>query len=492
MWTAADCNNAGCNATQSTPVTVTINNAAPAVTAPVESATTGPNPQLDADSADGGGVEFFVDGDLVGFDSTAPYSVVVSTALIDGVHSAVATGCDTTGTVCDGPSSAAVDFTVASLHPQITLVSPNPFSPNRDGRDDITSFRISIPDPENVSYVIRDHNGALVKSPHPPGDLGAGNHTFAWGGTSNAGTVAPSGIYTIVVSTSAVQNAFTVHGTATAPVTLDNFPPTLSHITGNGFTFYPIVDHYLDDFSPKVTVSEPGTLQLFVFTSTGRIIRVISGPHAAAGTFLLTWNGRNRGGAMMPAGTYGYEFVGLDKAGNRRVSARDFVHVSRRHLVNRTTTFTVNGDARDHVYETALGCGLYSTFSSFSHGLRMRNPCFSNPNIIFVFATYHHTVPAAHAYTSVHVKSYGDTDVAPSHTVAGVLNVNTAKYVSLPRLVALGNTKPQWSDYGQINGAGLVRSRQLQFAIFVPNTDNPNTDYDVGLVRVIVGYDVLI
>ena len=160
---------------------------------------------------------------------------------------------------------------------------------------------------------------------------------------------------------------------------------------------------------------------------------------------------------MVAARGYSYEFTAVDRAFNRRNSARLSVNVSLKHLVAHSVTITLTGDQRYGAFETENGCGFYTTQSAFSHGLRLRNACFSDPNVQFAFAAYKHTLPAAHSYTFVHLKSYGKTTVAPTDIAGGLLNTVTDEWDPLPHLAALSNTAAQWSDYSQVNATNFVK-----------------------------------
>ena len=490
IWTGADCNDFGCNLTQSPGVTVTVNNPDPVVTTPVDGATTGTSPTLEA-TAPGGGLAFVVDGGLVGFDGTSPYSFAVAGPLTEGAHSMSVVECDASGSACNGPT-AGTNFTVAALHPSITSVSPNPFSPNRDGRMDTTSFRISLPDTENVSYEIRTQGGALVKSFHPPGVLAAGNHTYAWGGSSNASTVVSSGVYKIVVSTSAVQSGVALSGTASANVTVDTIPPTMSGVTGNGATFYPVVDNYLDAFAPRVTVSEPGTMWFYVYNSSGRLVREISRTHANAGTVTFTWNGRNTGGALVAAGAYHYKFLAQDPAGNRRASVAYLVHLSHQRLVNKSVRLSRNGDA-GALGTTDTSCTEYSyPLSYFAHGVWLANFCnegTDGPQV--VFADYSFTLPAAVKYENIQVRSYGNTISAPETLLSIIYNASTANWDGVGAVGVTHNGVNAWSAYGTVPAPHYVSAgRAVKISIGIPDITSPE-DYDIGYAQIIVAYAVL-
>jgi flagellar hook assembly protein FlgD len=489
-WTAADCNDIGCNTTQSAGVTVTVDNEAPVVTAPTDGATTSTSPRLQA-TAPGGGLAFAVDGGLVGFDGTAPYSYSVAGPLTEGAHSMTVQECDTSGSACDGPV-AGTNFTVKALHPAVTSVAPNPFSPNGDGRNDKVSFVISLPDTENVSYAIHSQADAVVKNFPSPGTLSAGNHTYAWGGVSNAGSVVGSGYYKIVVATSAVQDGVTLHGTASANVTVDNVAPTMSNISGNGATFYPVVDGYLDTIALSATVNEPGAMWVYISNSSGRIVREFSRTHANPGTVTFTWDGRNTGGALVAAGDYHYKFLAQDPAGNRRTSSSFLVHLSHKRLVSKSATISRNGDAGEFLTSDQSCTGYSYALSHFAHGVWLVNQCDENVDgFQIIVAGYSFTVPGAVKYQNIRVRSYGNTDSAPEPIAALIYNVSTAAWDVVGEVSLTHSGTNTWSAYGTVPAPNHVGpSRGVKIRIAVPDSSPPE-DYDLGYAQIIVAYSVL-
>ncbi|MDX6274926.1 MAG: serine protease [Frankiales bacterium] len=102
---------------------VTLSNSAPTVSTPVTGQTIDGNITLAANAV-GGGVRFLVDGTQRGFDADAPYTAVLNTyALSQGEHVVVAASCRADGSVCNGPQSSAVSFTV-DHRPVVTSPSP--------------------------------------------------------------------------------------------------------------------------------------------------------------------------------------------------------------------------------------------------------------------------------------------------------------------------------------------------------------------------------
>jgi flagellar hook assembly protein FlgD len=490
-WTAADCNDFGCNTELSTPVTVALDDASPAVTSPIDGATASTSIGLTA-TASGGGLAFFVDGLRVGFDATAPYAFAVAGPLTPGAHTAYVQECDTADTSCAGPTSPIVSFTVKTLHPRITAVSPNPFSPHADGRSDTTTFRLNLPDIEQVSFFVKNAGGQVVNGPHTPGALGTGNHTFVWNGKNNLRNIVNDGVYTIVVTTSAPSGSVTLHGTATATVRVDDTPPGLSGVRGNGSTFYPVRDGYLDTFSPKVTVNEAARIWLDIYNSVGTKVREISQSHAGTGTFAITWNGLNAAGRLVLGGTYRFVFVAQDPAGNRRTSPNYRVRVRHERLVNKAVTLTRYG-ASGSIRSTDWSCTGYSYgLSSFAHGVWLANVCnekLDGPQALYAFETF--TVPGAARYNSIRVESYGSTVSAPEAIGALIYNSSTHSWNNVKAIVLAKNRTSAWSNYGTVSAAGHVSGgRAVQVSIYVPDS-NPPQDYDLGSVEITVAYSVL-
>ena len=128
-----------------------------------------------------------------------------------------------TGAVC--MADVAGTATTDTLHPQITSVAPNPFSPNHDGHEDQTAFRVHLPSVEHVTFIIQNTNKQTIQGPHSPhGVIGKGDHVYRWDGKNNRGKVAGNGKYMIHVTTSATSGKSTLHGSTTAFVTVHNSP----------------------------------------------------------------------------------------------------------------------------------------------------------------------------------------------------------------------------------------------------------------------------
>ncbi|OQX86575.1 hypothetical protein B6D60_06025, partial [candidate division KSB1 bacterium 4484_87] len=89
---------------------------------------------------------------------------------------------------------------VSKLPEQATLsISPNPFSPDNDGRDDVTIIQYNLPfNLSRVKISIFDSRGRLIRTltdNQPSGTTGS----LIWDGRDNFGHVCRVGIYIVLM-----------------------------------------------------------------------------------------------------------------------------------------------------------------------------------------------------------------------------------------------------------------------------------------------------
>ena len=482
----ADCSMADACNTSGSPVPVTLSNGAPAIGYPKASQTLSGSATFTA-TASGGAVGFYLDGVRKGLDTTSPYALTYPvSALTDGTHTLKVVGCSSAG-VCSGPSSS-VAFKNQSLHPKFTSVSPSVFSPNADKRSDTTKATWYLPDTEVVKFQVRNAAGTIVRGPLNAGTQVAGYHSYTWNGYLNSGARAASGSYKVELVTYRSTSTGTLRGSAVSNVKVDLGAPTMATVTGSGTTFYPYVDSYKDSFSPAFTLNEPATVTLTVRNSAGTAVRTISAAKSAVRTS-LTWNGRNSAGTQVTAGTYYWTLTGQDPAGNRRTSAKYSVYVSAKRLVTKTATYTKNGSAFTWAQASDPYCADADTYASdfYPYGVWLSNAC--NPDQITA-AAYRFTLPAAYSYTTLRVDTYGNS-LAPSALGASFTRWGTDGY-SFTHEITTG-TSNAWRTIGSMSASGLVNSsRVAEATLYVPGDDYYLMDYDIGQVRVVVTYKVLV
>ncbi len=314
---AEDCVNEVCGG-HSDGLTLTIANNSPTDLAPAANVAVRGGFTLSANPPNGfdGTLRFMVDGQPFKDFSAGPYSTLYDRPLSQGRHAFTVVECDK-AVVCDGPR-ADTTFSTDSLHPAVTSVSPGVLSPNHDGVLDTTKLTFTLPDTETTTlHILR---GATVVRTVNLGTLGRGTHSWIWDG-SNGRTRLGDGTYTMRIDTSTRINGITVTGTSTSrPVRIDTTAPGISSVTGNGTTFYPNHDGYLDTFTPAVTLGEAGTLKLTVYDTAGHVLSTLSG-HRNAGRATITWPGTDTHGHRY-TGSFRWTLTATDAYGNHRTTGR--------------------------------------------------------------------------------------------------------------------------------------------------------------------------
>jgi flagellar hook assembly protein FlgD len=483
--TAADCNDAGCGATTS--VEFHSLNAAPVLTAPTNSETTSSLPTLTA-TRDGGGIAFGVDTEQVDLDTTPPFAFTFTTPLSGGQHIVWARGCDAAGTVCVGGEADAVIY-VPALHPSITSATSR-FSPNGDGRGDTATVNFSLPDAESVSWTVTNYLDTVVRGPTQLGAFAAGSHSLHWNGLNNADVRVPDGGYTLTLSTTATIDGAPYSGTVSKSITVDTVAPTLGLPTGRNVTFYPVHDGYRDAFASKVSDDSTGSLSLLILTTTGHAIRVLSRTNSGPGTFSLSWDGKNSGGHLVPAGTYHFRWDAQDRAGNRSQGSTYKLVVSLRHLVVKTATLTEHGSA-DVTVGASKSCASSSkSHSAFSpNGLLLMNNC-SLSEFEAVIAVYGFHVPGAIVYSHIQLSSYGYTPAPPGALGSLIFNDSTQDVDVINPDIEPQTTSRQWLNLGGAAATHRVSSTH-EVVVMLGLANSPHARYDIGEVRIVVTYKAL-
>lgn len=501
--TAADCTQfSECNPALATS-TFSLVNTVPTVTSPTSNFTG--TLHLSANAPDGGGVAFYVDGSRVGFDASGTASVysAVASAPVDGPHTIKAKMCNAAGTVCNGTASEEVLVSSQSLHPTLGSYAPNPFSPNADGVNDRTATSITIPaGPSQTAYLtVLNSAGTTVFNKGSYGLLAPGAHTISWNGASNNGSTITGGVYTVIIETSEVGTS--AMGSNVRTVTIDVTAPKITSVTGNGRTFYPPIDGYLDNFVPTAVLSENVTLYFVATTSTGAGVRTISAARAA-GLASMTWTGYSTTGHLPPAGTYKWHLTAVDAAGNKSYSPTYSVIISLKKLVAKTTHVVVSGNSATDKIEfgdPSHSCVFYAdgSFQNYTNGLDLLDQCSQfSVGVQFSAALYKIAVPSATIYTSLSM-------VVTGTTISGSAVIYNGFYFVSPTRLPTGEIKyPQRGLYetstathsyamGAVSGSFHVSSDHHVYTEFDVSNEDNNTfnDFDIASLNLTVNYKVL-
>ena len=408
---ATTCGQAGTTGTAA----VTVSNAAPVLTSPLEGDAVGLSFVATA-TATGGAVRFYADGTTpLALVTAAPYSLAIdTTVLADGVHAISAASCTADGVTCDlGHPSNAVSITVTRLRPTLT-VAPNPFSPNADKRRDTTTATYTVDQQSGVMISVYGPTGLLVRGPIAVGTKAIGTYTWIWDGRATSKALVADGTYRVVVAT---DNGSGVLGQVSAPVRSDRTKPALTVAVPSVRTFYPVKDAYYDTVLLGATSKEPlSALTVYVRNAAGAKVRTLTALAKPAGRVAIAWDGRNSSRVLQPAGTYRFQVLAQDVAGTQALSTVGSVALSRKHLVKKLASVAVAprpsarlwavGDCSIVYYSVRKGWP--NSYGYYSNGYTGAcNPAAPDSDLAAVIHSY--TLPKAIRYGTVQVTATGGT-----------------------------------------------------------------------------------
>lgn len=212
------------------------------------------------------------------------------------------------------------------------------FSPNNDGILDAVTLPLKITDQRYVqgfALKVLDSAGAVVKTiankesrPENQDLKGLFDRLLyvkkgvdvpaelVWNGLTDAGTLAPDGRYTIVVS--AFDDNGNQASTEPWPVVIDTLPPSAKASGPAGGSDALIFSPDGDGSKDTLAIAQEGSVEDLwtanVVDAAGTAIRTWKTQNA--GPAPATWDGKNDAGQIVPDGVYAYRLASTDRAGN--------------------------------------------------------------------------------------------------------------------------------------------------------------------------------
>ncbi len=437
---AADCTALTCGSPAS--LELVVRNPAPVLTGPVHGARIDTATIAATSDAPGGTVQFLIDGRPLTAPVPGPQAVAaIPTELVgNGAHQVQAVQCNAAGTRCEGARSGTQTITVERLRPAITA-HDTVVSPNGDGRGDVLDVRYALDAPsQSVAIRFTDRSGRVVFQKRLASAAPAGNYRYRWNGKNAAGTVVRDGAYAIELDTVAGAGETQLGGRASGVTRVDRTKPALSSPSTTLPAVYPYRDGYQDSTTLGARISEPVTLlTVEVRSSAGRVVRTINaGRRSRPGLVAVTWNGRTNSGALAPAGSYSFRFVGRDAGWNIGRSASAKVTVSGKRLVRkvgrkvvkplRSVIGSLSGECSQIVRDVRSWTDSLGYYSNYR--------CTGSDQASVAVGFHSFRVPSAIRHGTVRVDAYG----------------GSGRRQSIGRIVYL-DRYDEVSDYGRQLGA---------------------------------------
>lgn len=466
--TAVACDEVDCLApSAAAQVAFAVTNAAITVNQPAPGSTVGTSFAVGSD-ATGGGVQFLLDGIVVAQDAAAPFQATVNTeSFAEGGHVLTAVGCDAAMTECGGATSPPVDITVKrSLAPEVSSISPQLFSPNGDGRRDITTVTYSLETAQSVSWRVLDMSGSLLRGPVTIGNRAAGTYAFSYNGGMAGGGTLPTGDYILQLRTTKAVTGETITGVAERTFRVDVTPPSVGSRAASPATFHPVNDGYRDTTVLSGYLNEDvSAVRVEVLNGSGSKVRTLALGSRTAGKVSATWNGRTAGGTLLAAGTYAFRFVAQDLAGNQVTTGKTSVTLTHKKLVGVTETKEVS--AQGSFVEGLVGfCSDLVQSDYYGNGIAYLSDYYCDSagdgsGDDLAFARHRLVLPTAVKYGAIRVDAYGQRD-APGYPDNGVILYEDAYQGLTDRGAYLGSSEG-WHQGETVSGANFVSGRVMRW-----------------------------
>src|SRR5438552_259808 len=112
-----------------------------------------------------------------------------------------------------GPASAVVGVALDNTPPHVTVAAaPSLFSPNGDGRLDVTTVRAGVSEPSTVTVRVTDGRGATIATLASGRKIAKGTSTYRWNGLRAGHPVADGTDHVVVTATDLAGNPTAVRG----------------------------------------------------------------------------------------------------------------------------------------------------------------------------------------------------------------------------------------------------------------------------------------
>lgn len=236
--------------------------------------------------------------------------------------------CDLDGGTDPGTHQITADYSPPDhTKPSVDnfAINPNAFSPNGDQIQDTTTISYTLSDnistQVTVRLEIRTTTDVIVKTLVDATTQNTEKaYSCIWDGTSDAGNPVSDGTYLCrILALDGSGNSVE----ETLGVTIDTYPPIISGVSASPTPFSPNNDAVKDTTTISFSLSGAtvGNNRVEIRDCSGILVRTLVDeisptPGASNGQNQVIWDGKDWTGTVVPDGSYFYEIISVDDAGN--------------------------------------------------------------------------------------------------------------------------------------------------------------------------------
>lgn len=204
--------------------------------------------------------------------------------------------------------------------PSVTrlAMSPSHFSPNGDGKSDVTSLRFTVSEAGRVTVrVLSPITGKVLRTLASNHTVASGSQSIVWNGKDDGGSRVADGRYTVRVYVKDRAGNVAHPYPCSLSVWVDTVKPTFASVWASPSPFSPNHDGRRETTAIRVTLSEAGYVNASI-SGQGHT-RSWTTLYRPTGTSGIVWNGHDQSGVRVDDGAYVATVRYRDLAGNEAV-----------------------------------------------------------------------------------------------------------------------------------------------------------------------------
>ncbi|HNY12083.1 MAG TPA: FlgD immunoglobulin-like domain containing protein, partial [Candidatus Wallbacteria bacterium] len=232
---------------------------------------------------------------------------VTGNTCADGIYIVAITATNEVGLATTATRNVTIDTTPPTVNP--LTITPSPFSPNSSS----TTISYTLNESATVEIIIKNQaRTTTIRTLQAKALIAAGIQQIQWDGRDSGGAIVTDGIYAVEIN---AEDGAGNTSTTVGNVRTDTQIPIIGPCSVTPVAISPNGDGVTDTSTISYTISQSGTVEIRIISTTGPQVRQFITQHASAGTYTKDWDGRDSLGNVVSEGDYKIELYLTSSAG---------------------------------------------------------------------------------------------------------------------------------------------------------------------------------